>query len=258
MPTSLTLSDHLAGLRAAVSAFAAHADRAGLEAEVPTCPEWTVRRLLAHQGMVHRWAAASLRGDRVEAEAFEREGMDHPDPIGWLRAGAEGVVAAIEAADDDVRTIVFLNDAPPPRRFWARRQCHETTMHAVDALSASLGRRPRAADTWIDPLLARDGIDELLGGFLTRNHSRLRCEDPTTVLVVPIDADESWRLDVSLRPAVTTRRTSAREAGDDEADVVLRAPSVALYLALWNRSDEVEATPDLADLWRSQSTVTWS
>jgi hypothetical protein len=131
-------------------------------------------------------------------------------------------------------------------------------MHAVDALSADLGRRPRAADSWIDPTLARDGIDELLGGFLTRNHSRLRCDDPMTVLVVPTDADESWRLDVSRRPAVTTRRTAAEVEGDDDADVVLRAPSVALYLALWNRSDEVEAAPDLAELWRSQSSVTWS
>ena len=134
------------------------------------------------------------------------------------------MATAIEAADEDVRTIVFLNDAPSPRRFWARRQCHETTMHAVDALSASLGRRPVATDSWIDPVLARDGIDELLGGFLTRNHSRLRCEEPTTVLVVPTDADESWRLDVSMRPAMTTRRTSAAVDGDDDADVVLRAP----------------------------------
>ncbi len=167
------------------------------------------------------------------------------------------MATAIEAADDDVRTIVFLNDAPSPRRFWARRQCHETTMHAVDALSASLGRRPVAADSWIDPVLARDGIDELLGGFLTRNHSRLRCEEPTTVLVVPTDADESWRVEVSMRPAITTRRATAGRRRRD-ADVVLRAPSVALYLALWNRSDEVEAAPDLAALWRSQSSVTWS
>ena len=131
-------------------------------------------------------------------------------------------------------------------------------MHAVDALSAALGRRPRAADSWIDPVLARDGIDELLGGFLTRNHSRLRCEVPTLVLVVPTDADESWRLDVSQAPAVATRRTTARAEADQDADVVLRASSVALYLALWNRSDEVDAAPDFADLWRSQSSVSWS
>jgi uncharacterized protein (TIGR03083 family) len=260
VPTTLTLDDHLAGLRAAVSAFVAHAERAGLDAGVPTCPDWTVRRLLAHQGMVHRWAAAAVRGERVEAEGFEREGLASTDPVGWLREGADEVVASIETAADDVRTVVFLNDAPPPRRFWARRQCHETTMHAVDALSADLGRRPRASDTWIDPVLARDGIDELLGGFLTRNHSRLRCEDPMTVLVAPTDADESWRLEVSLRPAVTTRRTTADVGAEDvdDADVVLSAPSVALYLALWNRSDEVEAAPDLADLWRTRSSVTWS
>ena len=64
---------------------------------------------------------------------------------------------------------MFLADAPSPRCFWARRQCHETTIHAVDALSASLGRYPVAADaSWIGTELALDGIDELLTGFLPR------------------------------------------------------------------------------------------
>ena len=180
MSTELTLTEHLDGLRAALAAFASSAERAGLDADVPTCPDWTVRRLLAHQGMVHRWATGALRGESVDADAFERDGTDRrrtrwpgcaTAPRPWC--------AAIEAAPEDVRTVVFLNDAPPGRRFWARRQCHETTMHAVDALSAALGGYPRGTDTWIDPALARDGIDELLAGFLTRNHSRLRCEEPT-------------------------------------------------------------------------------
>jgi len=126
----------------------------------------------------------------------------------------------------------------------------------VDALSAALGGYPRAADTWIDPALARDGIDELLAGFLTRNHSRLRCEEPMRVAVRPDDADDAWLVEVSRRPPVTTRRP-----GEDalvSADVELRASSVALYLGLWNRSDEVSVAPDLWVRWREQSPITWS
>ena len=40
---------------------------------------------------------------------------------------------------------------------------------------------------------------------------------------------------VSEQPAVTERD------GDGDADVVLEGTAVALYLALWNRSDEVTA-----------------
>jgi uncharacterized protein (TIGR03083 family) len=252
MPTTLALGEHLAGLRAAVAAFVVHAKRAGLDADVPTCPGWTVRRLVAHQAMAHRWASALLRGERVDPDEVDRVGGSHPDPLAWLATGAEDLLAAIEAAAEDVPTVVFLNDAPPPRRFWARRQCHETTMHAVDALSAALGRYPRGHETWIEPTLARDGIDELLGGFVTRNHSRVRCAEPLRVLVQPEDAVESWLVEVSRRPALTTRGTSL--AGDD-ADVVLRGSSVALYLALWNRSDEVSVAPDEFGLPRWSSAV---
>ena len=221
MPTTLTIEQHLAALRDAVSAFARHANDAGLDVPVPTCPDWTVRRLIGHQGMVHRWAAANLRGKTIEIDATERAGRRAPSPVDWLRDGAIDLVAAITQAADDVRTVVFLNDAPPARAFWARRQCHETTIHAVDALSAALGRYPRAADTWIDPAVAVDGIDELLRGFMTRNKSRLRSDAPT--------GDRSARRRVadglagrgqpSVRPS---SRSPARTRSPGAADVLPR------------------------------------
>ena len=256
MPTELTVAEHLSGLDAALVSFVGDARSAGLDADVPTCPDWTVRRLVAHQGMVHRWATGALRGEAVDADAVEASGAGSPDPVAWLAEGAEALVAAIRDAAEDVRTVVFLNDAPPPRRFWARRQCHETTMHAVDARSAALGRYPRGVDTGIDPRLARDGIDELLAGFLTRNHSRLRCDDPLRVACRPDDADDSWLVEVSRRPPVTTRRPDPDDLAG--ADVVLEASSVSLYLALWNRSDEVDVAPDLWGRWQEQSPIRWT
>ncbi len=58
----MQLEQHLDGLRRAVDAFAGSAEAAGLEAAVPTTPDWDVRRLVAHQGMVHRWATGHLLG----------------------------------------------------------------------------------------------------------------------------------------------------------------------------------------------------
>jgi uncharacterized protein (TIGR03083 family) len=255
VPTSLTTDQHLAALRDAVSAFARSAEQAGLEATVPTCPDWTVRRLVGHQGMVHRWAAANLRGSGIEIDATERAGRRASSPVDWLRDGAIDLVGAITEAADDVRTIVFLNDAPPPRAFWARRQCHETTVHAVDALSAALGHYPRASDTSIHPAVAIDGIDELLCGFMTRNKSRLRSDDPMTVGVIAEESPTGWLVEVSERPAVVT--VAAREEVADRADVRLEGSAVAVYLTLWNRSDELDVDEAARDLWR-RSPITWA
>jgi len=250
VPTTLTPDQHLAALRDAVSAFARHAQEAGLDVPVPTCPDWTVRRLIGHQGMVHRWAAANLRGKTVEIDATERAGRRAPNPVDWLRDGAIDLVAAITTAPDDVQTVVFLNDAPGPRAFWARRQCHETTIHSVDALAAALGRYPTSADTAIDPAVAVDGIDELLAGFMTRNKSRLRSESPMVVGVVAEESPTGWLVEVGPAPAVVTVVPSDEVA--DRCDVRLEGPAVAVYLTLWNRSDEL----DLVDLWRA-APITW-
>ncbi len=249
MPTSLTLDQHLGALRDAVTAFARHAERAGLDVPVPTCPDWTVRRLIGHQGMVHRWATANLRGKSIEIDATERAGRRAASPVDWLRDGAVQLVAAITEADDDVRTIVFLNDAPPPRKFWARRQCHETTIHAVDALSAELGRYPRASETWIDASVAVDGIDELLAGFMTRNKSRLRADEPLTIGVLADESPNGWLVAVSQAPAVVT--IAARDEVAERAGVRLSGPAAAVYLTLWNRSDELDLDDAARNPWRA-------
>lgn len=256
MATELTIQQHLEGLREALVAFVRYADRAGLGASVPTTPDWTVRKLIAHQGMVHRWATAILRGGEGDPDAYEREGRAAIDPVEWLRDGAVELARALTEAPDDLDVLVFLRDAPPAKRFWARRQCHETTMHAVDALSAHLGRYPKGADTWIRDEVALDGIDELLTGFLTRSKSRLRSDDPMTIAVVPDRGERAWLVHLSPDPAVT--ETLPR---DDErrgsADVRLCGPPTALYLTLWNRSDEVTAEGGDLDLWRERAQVVW-
>lgn len=252
VPTQLTPADHLEGLRAALLAFVRYAERAGLAAPVPTCPGWTVRDLVAHTGMVHRWAAASLRGEILsdaETQAFETDGLACPDALEWLRDGAIEFVQAFTDCPDDAEAPVFLRDAPSPRAFWARRQCHETTIHAVDALCAALGRAPRGEDTWLTPELARDGIDELLGGFLTRRRSRLRSDEPGVLVVAPDDAGEWWEVAVGAEPAVTTRRAGAPEEGDWE----LTGGSADLYVRLWNRGPDAAPLPG----WRDLTAVTW-
>lgn len=246
----MQLEQHLAGFADAVAAFVGAASAAGLEAPVPTTPDWDVRRLVVHQGLVHRWAAGQIRGEDVDPDAIEAEGMATRDVVAWLQDGASRLARTIRGAPDELDALVFLADAPTPKRFWARRQCHETTMHAVDALSAVLGRYPRSTDTWIGRDVAVDGLDELLTGFLPRPRSRLRADEPLTIAVIPDDSDQRWLVAVSRQAPVT-----ARGLGDEEADVVLRGSAVALYLTLWNRSDEVR--DEALELWAEGARVTW-
>jgi uncharacterized protein (TIGR03083 family) len=255
MATFLTLDDHLAALERSGAALRAAAAAAGLEAKVPTCPAWDVTKLVLHQGMVHRWAAANLRGERDhDTAASQAEGRAAASMLDWYSRGLAALVDTARATADDAEAMVFLRDAPPPRRFWARRQAHETTIHGVDAVAAVCRRWPTAADVEVDPALAADGIDELLMGFITRGKGKLHAAEPYTVLVRASDTGHAWTLRISDGPIVTSPGATGRP------DAVLSGTAVQLYLSLWNRADEltVDGRPELVDQWRKQIRIRWS
>lgn len=176
-----------------------------------------------------------------------------PDLLEWFSAGLDALVGTVSATAEDAQAMVFLNDAPPPRRFWARRQAHETTIHSVDAVAAALGRWPTAADVSIDPELAADGIDELLCGFITRGKGGLSAAEPYSLLVSTADTGHAWTLRIGDGPIVTT----VGETGIPDA--TFSGIAVQLYLSLWNRADEISVTgpADLVAQWRSGIRIRW-
>ena len=254
MPVRLGFDDHLDALKLAGAVLQAAAAEAGLGAEVPTCAEWDVAELVAHQGMVHRWAAANLRRENDhDTEESLAEAATTPELLAWFAGGLDSLIATLHTTPDDAEAMIFLVDAPAPRRFWARRQAHETTLHSVDAMAGALARRPSAGDVTIPAALAVDGIDELLCGFVPRPSSRLRTDEPFTVAVRASDTGDAWTMRVSADPVVTMPEDTLRP------DAVLSGTAVQLYLSLWNRADEIsaEGRTDVLDLWRSQVQVRW-
>jgi hypothetical protein len=202
--------------------------------------------------MVHRWATAHVCGDDPDAvpnQTTIRETVD--DIAGYFIEGLELLLAALQAAAESLTAMVFLNDAPPPRTFWARRQAHENTIHMVDALTMS-GSVPSADATAIDPAVALDGLDELLAGFFTRGRSKLFDGSEFDVLVAPTDSDRRWRLHVAERMTV--------EPGLEPHDITVSGSAAALYLALWNRGDAITVSGDdgFIDRWRGAQRVRWS
>jgi uncharacterized protein (TIGR03083 family) len=251
---TLTLDQYLAAIRSAAQRLHDHAAQAGLTAPVPSCPGWDVAALVAHQGMVHRWAAANVAGDSDHrTEDSEAAAAAAPDLLAWFEEGVHALTKILIEAPDDLEAMVFLRHAPPPRLFWARRQAHETTIHAVDAQAAALGRLPRPAETVINAELAADGIDELLRGFLPRRKSTLRSESPYVIEIRPTDAVQRWQVAVSEQPPSSVQGTAW------PPDAVISGTAVELYLGLWNRYQHLhaEGRQDVIEQWRSEVRVTW-
>jgi uncharacterized protein (TIGR03083 family) len=232
--------------------MAAAAARADLDAPVPTCPGWTVRDLVRHVGLVHRWAAAHivrrLTKPLDESEDLIGEWPDNSGLVNWFRDGHSQLVSALEDSEPDMVCWTFL-PAPSPRAHWARRQAHETGIHRVDAEIGAGG-----PITPISPAFAADGIEEMLFAFLGSQGGKPRSGPPRTLHLHASDVDGEWLTRIAPEAITTTR-----EQGD--ADCTVRGPLSDLHMLLWNRlsPDELEVEGDRAvlDLWRESVKVTW-
>jgi len=252
--TRLTIDQYLTAIRAAAERLRDQAAKAGMTAAVPSCPGWDVAALVAHQGMVHRWASANLSGDSDHrTEDSEAAAALAPDLLAWFDEGVHALTKTLIGAPDDLEAMVFLRHAPAPRLFWARRQAHETTIHAVDAQAAALRRLPRPAETMINDELAADGIDELVRGFLPRSKSTLRSQTPYVIEIRPTDVEQRWQVAVSEQPP------SSIQGAAWQPDAVISGTAVELYLGLWNRHEHLyaEGRQDVIEQWRREVRVSW-
>lgn len=225
----------------------------GLDRPVPTCPRWSVERLLGHVGRVHRNAAAWLRtGRRTEIPPAPGGAAVLP----WVRDGLEELTEAVQSADPHADEQTFAG--PQSASFWVRRMAVETALHRIDAeLATGEGTTP------VDTALAGEGIDELFGVLLpfralagtgsagspswSGKTMHLHATDPALAAgagewSITFDADE---------PSVV--HTHA------EGDVAVCGPASDLLLLLWNRAslDRFEVFGDAALLtrWRDEVTI---
>ncbi|WP_030559153.1 maleylpyruvate isomerase family mycothiol-dependent enzyme [Streptomyces aureocirculatus] len=239
-------AEHIEVLDREGTLLASAAQDAGLDAAVPTCPDWRVRDLLRHTGAVHRWAAGFVTGGHTAPRPIrEAPDLDGTALLDWFREGHAGVVAALREAPDDLECWSFL-PAPSPLAFWARRQANETAVHRYDAESARGGAR-----TPVGTEFAADGIDELLRGFHGRAKSRMRTDTPRVLRVRTTDAGAVWTVRLSADIPVT------ESGGTAPADCEIAGPAGQLYLALWNREPFTQVTGDaeLAKRWRERAGV---
>jgi uncharacterized protein (TIGR03083 family) len=257
----VNVDDHLSHLEDAGERLGAAAKAAGLDAQVPSCPEWVVRDLVRHQGGVHRWAAGHIAPPRTESWDADLDDVvgswpADDDLLDWFAAGHASLIDALSNADPGLACWTFLA-APSPLAMWARRQAHETTVHRVDAELAA-GWQPAK----VPAAFAADGVDELLMCFITRKPAGTLRADPGKALLVRCTDDAgSWL--VSIGPdRVTTLTGDDAKAAAAIADCEVSGSANDLYLALWHREPitrlSIAGDADVLDFFNEQVRVTWS
>jgi uncharacterized protein (TIGR03083 family) len=253
----MEIAEHISAIERDGTLLAAAAQRAGLDADVPSCPGWRVRDLLKHQGYVHRWAAEYVAGQYEEEvpELTEAEqlaaGPDDSGLLNWFAAGHAALVERLRTADPGVRCWSFL-PAPSPLAFWARRQAHETAIHRADAELTAGEQTSYRSD------FATDGIDELIMGFFGRGQAD--SEAGPALQVAAADTGAKWlvRLTADRGRAARVRRGAA------VADCTVTGAARDLYLLLWNRAGiaeggiAVSGDPDVLRSWQANTRVRWS
>ena len=139
-------------MRVTRSSVAARA--AGVDASVPSCPEWTITDLLGHLGRIHRWVA-SLLVEKARERGEHWSESEPPPPaelLDWFAAGVPMLADALAGAGPEAEIWTWTPDQSAG--FWARRQAVETAIHRYDAQLAAGAAAP------VERVLAVDGIDE--------------------------------------------------------------------------------------------------
>ncbi|MDQ1732662.1 MAG: hypothetical protein QOK10_2821 [Pseudonocardiales bacterium] len=237
----MQLQAHLDQLAVDAALLRRAAEWAGLEATVPSCPNWQVRRLVQHVAKVHRWASWIVAGKDQDEFSFVVPGDD--ELFEAFSAGAAHLIFELRSASPHLNVPTFL-PADSPRDFWARRQSHETAIHRVDAeLAADYGVSEFEAQ------FAADGLAELFLGFGPARFDTTAVRAPFAVTFTPIDVNPAWT--VRVAPDGVQATTEAR----DDSELTVFGTASDLYRWAWNRAgdDDVSLRGDVAlsDVWRS-------
>jgi len=147
-------AEHIEAVERETSAFARALMKGDADAQVPTCPDWTLRDLAKHVGGVMGfWSHLVADGTgRPKPEIQEDPG---PAPTMWFTTIASALIGELRAASAGTEVWTW-NPNDHSAAFAARRMAHETAVHRFDAQMAIGAPKPIEP-----PVLAADGIEEI-------------------------------------------------------------------------------------------------
>ncbi|NYJ01516.1 uncharacterized protein (TIGR03083 family) [Nocardioides thalensis] len=209
-------------------------------ARVPSCPDWSADDLLWHLAGVQQWWTTVLRNRPTQPESVdpERPG-DRAGLLAFFDEWSAALSDELEQADPAEECWTWSSDHTVG--FILRRQAHEALIHRLDAELAAGSVTP------LDPVLASDGVDEVLdvmyGGLPPwgtweplDHHVRVDCTD----------TDQSTWVRLGLFSG--TSPDGQEYAGEEDAhvvadpgtapDVVVNGTADDLDAWLWRRRDD--------------------
>jgi uncharacterized protein (TIGR03083 family) len=133
---------------------------AHLEAQVPTCPDWTMTDLVRHVGQVYLHKVECMRLGAEKESDWPPAGLVDEEPLALLDRSYADLVQELTTRDPADRGGTWYA-LDPTVGFWFRRMAQESVIHRVDAEYAA-----GAAVFPIPGDLAIDGVDELLRVFV--------------------------------------------------------------------------------------------
>ncbi len=205
---------------AAVGAVAATGD---LDASVPSCPRWSLQKLVGHLGWVYNWVSAHV--EQRSATMLNRDDVPRPPQgqavVDWYAAAHARVLDGLRDLDpaEEIWSWAGVNTGA----FWHKRLAHESLIHRWDAENA-VGEPGR-----LDSDLAADGVDELAEVILPFQAGVTTDPLPEgTLHLHRTDGHGEWLWRIAER-RVVTERIHAR------GDVAVRGTGEQLDLVLWGR-----------------------
>ena len=220
------LDDRAVAFRAALAAAP------DLQAQVPTCPEWTLLDLAQHLGSSSRRWAATVGAGPADAPPDQAGWASTAPPadqrdalLSWSAASTRLLLAALREAGPDRGCWTWWTGSQSPATSGAvaRHQVQHVTVHAYDAQAAVGAAEPLPREA------ARDGVDEFLSTCVAGTAPWPH--DPALVDYHASDGG-SWRLELSAGGARVTRLLS-REGPASAA--ALRGTAGELVLAFYGR-----------------------
>jgi uncharacterized protein (TIGR03083 family) len=258
IPTALPEDRSLALIREEAG-LAADSLVGRLDDAVAYCPGWTGRDLALHLAGVYRWVSHMVReqldappGKELRAELFtDPDPTDEAGVLQRLRDGADLVTSTLRAAPADARVWTVWPVEQTGRDFWIRRQLHETAVHRVDAQNTGRTETDALSGKELDPVVATDGVDEMMLGFAFR-YAKLRLDRPATLAVEATDSGHAWWAQLGPDAPVFGRGTPPTPA-----DTTVRGAAGELLVLLWNRRGpdglDVTGDHDLLAQWRDKA-----
>lgn len=195
-----------------------------LARDIAGCPGWDLAELGQHVGGIYRFATAGVEGRAIDEPTGPRERAALLD---WVDSGLAPLLTVFEPRDWTRDCWTF---APPHRvGFWVRRMCHETALHLWDAETSE------GSSAGIDPVLAADGVEEVVTMFFPRQVRLGR-------ISALHDRVEIVLSDQVGAPAMILQGHGSAQIDARVPDAVVRGPASDILLMLWKRLPRLPET----------------